>query len=59
VKSAREAAESAVEKKNIFVKYERLAEETLYNESIPIGYREYIRRYFENIRPKDESEGEK
>jgi hypothetical protein len=53
VKSARELAKSEVDYKNIFVNYKRLAENTLYNEQVPIGYREYVRKYFENIRPEE------
>ncbi len=54
VKSAREAARSGVDYKNIFVNYKRRAENTLYSEQVPIGYREYVRRYFENIRPPED-----
>jgi len=56
VKSARELAKSQVDMKNIFVNYKRLAENTLYAEQIPIGYREYVRKYFENIRPEEAQE---
>jgi hypothetical protein len=58
VKSAREVGKSAVDYKNIFVNYKRMAESTLSNEQVPIGYREYIRRYFENLRPLEESAGQ-
>ena len=56
VKSAREVAKSGVDYKNIFVNYKRLAESTLYNEEIPVGYREYVRRYFEILRPQEDSQ---
>ncbi len=54
VKSAREMAESSVENKNLFTKYVRMVEETIHDERIPIGYREYVKRYFENIRPAED-----
>ena len=56
VKSAREAGRSAVDYKNIFVNYKRLAENTLHNEEIPIGYREYVKRYFDNLLPPEDSQ---
>lgn len=34
-----------------FEKYERLSEEALEGETIPLGHRQTIRRYFESIRP--------
>ncbi|HEV7280778.1 MAG TPA: hypothetical protein VGN57_11300 [Pirellulaceae bacterium] len=34
-----------------YEKYERLTEEALENEPIPLGHRQTIRRYFESIRP--------
>jgi hypothetical protein len=33
-------------------KYEALSESVLESESIPLGYRQTIRRYFEMIRPQ-------
>ncbi len=54
VRSAREFDRSSIEYRDTFVQYQRRAEDTLYRETVPLGYREYIRQYFENIRPPEE-----
>ena len=45
----REVAESAA----------KLAEDTIHSEDIPLGYRLYIKRYFQLIRPAAETPKEK
>jgi hypothetical protein len=39
--------------RDIFVQYETVAEEALEHDTIPPGYRFYVRRYFQLIRPRD------
>jgi hypothetical protein len=39
--------------KDIFVQYETVAEQALEQERIPPGYRFYVRRYFQLIRPRE------
>ncbi|TET32329.1 MAG: hypothetical protein E3J72_19925 [Planctomycetota bacterium] len=56
VRSAREYDRSSMDYRDTFVEYQRRAEDTLYRETVPLGYREYIRQYFENIRPPEEGE---
>lgn len=38
--------------KNLYQKYQRVAEDTLSRESIPTEERDYVKRYFEEIRPR-------
>ena len=38
----------------VYADYERHAEEALEHDEIPGGYRFYVRRYFQLIRPRDE-----
>jgi hypothetical protein len=40
----------------VFREYQTVAEEALGKDEIPGGYRFYVRRYFELIRPRDEHE---
>lgn len=56
VRSAKELDRSSAKYRNTFVEYKRLAENTLHRETVPLGYREFIRQYFENIRPPEEGE---
>ena len=39
--------------KKVFTDYHNVAEETLAKDDIPSGYRFYVRRYFQLIRPRD------
>ncbi len=39
--------------KKVFTEYESVAEESLAKEDIPGGYRYYVKRYFQLIRPRD------
>jgi hypothetical protein len=39
--------------KDVFDQYEGVAEEALEHDTIPAGYRFYVRRYFQLIRPRD------
>jgi hypothetical protein len=39
--------------KDIFVEYETVAEQVIEKDDIPPGYRFYVRRYFQLIRPRD------
>ena len=40
--------------KDIYTKYHKLSEDALSQEQIPLGYRFYVKRYFESIKPNDE-----
>jgi hypothetical protein len=39
--------------KDIFVEYETVAEQNIDKDDIPPGYRFYVRRYFQLIRPRE------
>ncbi len=39
--------------KDVFVEYESVAEQSLEHDQIPPGYRFYVRRYFQLIRPRE------
>jgi hypothetical protein len=39
--------------KKVFTDYQTVAEESLAKDDIPPGYRFYVRRYFQLIRPRD------
>lgn len=41
---------------NVYREYQTVAEEALKQDEIPGGYRFYVRRYFQLIRPRDGSE---
>ena len=40
--------------KEVYTKYHKLSEDALSQEQIPLGYRFYVKRYFESIKPKEE-----
>ena len=40
--------------KEVYTKYHKLSEDALFQEQIPLGYRFYVKRYFESIKPKEE-----
>jgi hypothetical protein len=39
--------------KQVYADYKTVAEEALKQDEIPAGYRFYVRRYFDLIRPRD------
>ena len=40
--------------KEVYTKYHKLSEDALSQEQIPLGYRFYVKRYFESIKPSEE-----
>ena len=40
--------------KDVYTKYHKLSEDALSQEQIPLGYRFYVKRYFESIKPSEE-----
>ena len=48
----RQSAEDSY--KEIYTKYHKLSEDALSQEQIPLGYRFYVKRYFEAIKPNEE-----
>jgi len=40
--------------KEVYTKYHKLSEDALSQEQIPLGYKFYVKRYFESIKPKEE-----
>ena len=53
--SSREDSASALSYKELYSEMVQKAEADLALESLPVGYRDYLRRYFLSIRPPDES----
>ena len=53
-KTSAEGQQSAVSYKDAYSKYQKLSEDALIHEQIPLGYKFYVKRYFESIKPKDE-----
>jgi hypothetical protein len=43
--------EAKAEYKELFKRFKKSAEDTLNKEKIPVEYKDYIKRYFESIRP--------
>jgi hypothetical protein len=39
--------------KNIYTEYETVAEQVISQDEVPAGYRFYVRRYFQLIRPRE------
>lgn len=54
-----QSGEAARQYQQMAKKYEALSESVLESESIPLGHRQIIRRYFELIRPDDSESAEK
>ena len=54
VASSPEGQQSAVSYKDAYTKYQKLSEDALTQEQIPLGYKFYVKRYFESIKPSDE-----
>ena len=53
-KTSAEGQQSAVSYKDAYTKYQKLSEDALTEEQIPLGYKFYVKRYFESIKPSDE-----
>ena len=53
-KTSAEGQQSAVSYKDAYTKYQKLSEDVLTQEQIPLGYKFYVKRYFESIKPSDE-----
>ena len=53
-KASAEGQQSAVSYKDAYTKYQKLSEDALIQEQIPLGYKFYVKRYFESIKPSDE-----
>lgn len=54
VTSSPEGQQSSVSYKDAYTKYQKLSEDALTQEQIPLGYKFYVKRYFESIKPTDE-----
>ena len=54
VASSPEGQQSGVSYKDAYTKYQKLSEDALTQEQIPLGYKFYVKRYFESIKPSDE-----
>ena len=54
VASSPEGQQSSVSYKDAYTKYQKLSEDALTQEQIPLGYKFYVKRYFEAIKPTDE-----
>ena len=52
-KTSAEGQQSAVSYKDAYTKYQKLSEDALTEEQIPLGYKFYVKRYFESIKPTD------
>ena len=50
-KASAEGQQSAVSYKDAYTKYQKLSEDVLTQEQIPLGYKFYVKRYFESIKP--------
>ncbi len=51
-KTSAEGQQSAVSYKEAYTKYQKLSEDALTQEQIPLGYKFYVKRYFESIKPE-------
>lgn len=52
-KTSAEGQQSAISYKDAYTKYQKLSEDALTEEQIPLGYKFYVKRYFESIKPSD------
>ena len=50
-KTSAEGQQSTVSYKDAYTKYQKLSEDVLTQEQIPLGYKFYVKRYFESIKP--------
>ncbi len=53
-KVSAEGQESTLSYKDAYMKYQKLSEDALTQEQIPLGYKFYVKRYFESIKPTEE-----
>jgi hypothetical protein len=53
VKTANDGSKSRTEFKEALLAAKRAADDAIYRQNIPIGYRNYIRRYFEIMQPDE------
>jgi hypothetical protein len=53
VKTANDGSKASTTAKQIFKKYQKVEEESLYREKVPLSKRDLVRKYFEAIKPKD------
>ena len=53
-KVSAEGQESSLSYKDAYMKYQKLSEDALTQEQIPLGYKFYVKRYFESIKPSEE-----
>jgi hypothetical protein len=53
IRSASEKGFATTEYKDVYVDYESVVEEVMEREEVPAGYRYYIKRYFELIKPRE------
>jgi hypothetical protein len=53
IKAASEKGFATTEYKDVYVDYESVVEEVMEREEVPAGYRYYIKRYFELIKPRE------
>lgn len=53
IKAASEKGFATTDYKDVFVDYEAVVEEVMDREEVPAGYRYYVKRYFELIRPRE------
>ena len=53
-KASAEGQESSRSYKDAYMKYQKLSEDALTEEQIPLGYKFYVKRYFESIKPAEE-----
>ena len=52
-KTSAEGQQSVVSYKDAYTKYQKLSEDALTEEQIPLGYKFYVKRYFESIKPSE------
>lgn len=53
-KASAEGQQSVISYKEAYTKYQKLSEDALTQEQIPLGYKFYVKRYFESIKPSEE-----
>lgn len=53
-KASAEGQESSLSYKDAYMKYQKLSEDAMTEEQIPLSYKFYVKRYFESIKPVEE-----
>ena len=53
-KASAEGQESSLSYKDAYMKYQKLSEDAMTEEQIPLSYKFYVKRYFESIKPAEE-----